>query len=315
VLWISNLSDTVRTDDIINLFEKYGPVHEVQIKGPFCKVEFENRGDAKKARYGLDTVDFHGRRLSVDWFRGENTEPLLQGTNWWGGYPGKPRFRHRVYILNLPCDTEHSKLLNLAWEAGNSVVFLDVMPCPFDEQSNVGIIEYAHEVDYKYALNYLDGMNYDRQKLRWISEEQYRGVEKQLGQRNRPVRHTMRGMIPMRNNSGTMNSAMRPSGNVFMPQNGMAPLVGPVGYNNGTVPPGPNPMISNINTYSRVNDVQPMSIDGRNESTYPSTSSRYENSRSNDSAPRYRYNVPLNTQNLGNGGQRGGQGNVRLPWQ
>ena len=163
ILWVSNLTDGVKGEEMVTLFEKYGPVHSCVMKGPFSKIEFENSVDAERARHGLDLVDYNGRRLSVDWFRRDPLEAPLEGLNWWGGRPGQPRHFNRVHVIGCTTLTlNHTKLLHLAWKAGSSVVYLDVQPFHplFYKPTHVhGIIEYAHEKDYRFALEFLDGLN------------------------------------------------------------------------------------------------------------------------------------------------------------
>ena len=95
---------------ISDLFEKYGPVHNIVRKGNFCSIEFENGCDALRAKRGLDGVDYHGRRLNIDWYR-DDRFPKLEGKNWWGGRPGHPRYKNRCIVLGLPPTVNHQDVL------------------------------------------------------------------------------------------------------------------------------------------------------------------------------------------------------------
>lgn len=100
-LWVANLQEDLSKEQIIHLFEKYGAVHNIVRKGNFASVEFENGSEALRAKRGLDQVDYHGRRLNIDWYRGDKFGKL-EGKNWWGGNCGHPRYKHRVCVLGLP---------------------------------------------------------------------------------------------------------------------------------------------------------------------------------------------------------------------
>lgn len=167
-LWVANLQEDLSREQIIHLFEKYGAVHSIVRKGNFASVEFENGSEALRAKRGLDQVDYHGRRLNIDWYRGDKFGKL-EGKNWWGGQCGHPRYKHRVIVLGLPQGIGYQNVLDLAWEAGFSVVFIDIATsrCGFI----YGIIEYAHYDDYKFALDYLDGRMYKIKKPNTIKTE------------------------------------------------------------------------------------------------------------------------------------------------
>ena len=192
--------------------------------GSFSSIEFENSSDALRAKRGLDCVDFRGKRLNVTWYRktvADGRAPNLQGHNWWGAYPGQPRNKYRLILLNLPKDEmTMSELLTLAWEAGNSVVFLELIPLHMDipttypltvdqynsykkelksnnnklnkkfklkdeyiirkENTVKGIIEYAHYDDYKYAIDYIDGRKFKGNIIRILANKNYINLENQI---------------------------------------------------------------------------------------------------------------------------------------
>ena len=124
-LWVANLQDDVSKDQIIHLFEKYGAIHNIVRKGNFASIEFENNNEALRAKRGLDQVDYHGRRLNVDWYRGDAFQRLA-GNNWHGQPSGHPRYKNRVIVLGLPPTITYQNVLELAFEAGHSVVFIDI---------------------------------------------------------------------------------------------------------------------------------------------------------------------------------------------
>ena len=186
-LWGANLTDDLSKEQIIHLFEKYGSVHNIVRKGSFAMIEYENASEALRAKRGLDSVDYHGRRLNMDWYRGDKYGSMkLDGKNWWGGISGHPRYKHRVIVLGIPNIWGYQDVLNLAWSAGFSVVFIDIATSRWGFV--YGVIEFAHYEDYKYALEYLDGTQLrvqgeDTKTLRFIKADELPSVERHVAQK------------------------------------------------------------------------------------------------------------------------------------
>eukprot|EP01083_Nonionella_stella_P023436 64836_1 len=202
-LWVANLQEDLSKEQIIHLFEKYGAVHNIVRKGNFASIEFENGSEALRAKRGLDQVDYHGRRLNIDWYRGDKFGKL-EGPNWWGGQCSHPRFKHRVCVLGLPPAINYQDVLNLAWEAGHSVVFIDIATSPVG--FIYGVIEYAQYEEYKFALEYLDGKQFKMNDgsattLRFIKADQLMSVGRHVAQHGPKNKQTTHSMIaaPMQN--------------------------------------------------------------------------------------------------------------------
>lgn len=166
-LWVANLKEHCTSQEIIHLFEKYGPVHNIVRKGHFSTIEFENSSDALKAKHGMDGADFEGRRLSVNWYSGD-PNLKMDSRNWWNGKRGHSRnnSKYTCIVLGLPSNISHQQILNIAWEAGNSVVYVDKKR---NEYFMYGVIEYSYFDDYKYAVDYLDGKKYSDCILRFVN--------------------------------------------------------------------------------------------------------------------------------------------------
>ncbi len=67
-LYVGNLDYSVTTDQLRELFAKYGEVKNVNIiegRG-FGFVEFNSEADAEKAKDELDGKEFSGRQMKVD---------------------------------------------------------------------------------------------------------------------------------------------------------------------------------------------------------------------------------------------------------
>lgn len=83
-LYVGNLSYSVTSKQLEELFSSYGEVRQVNIiegKG-FGFVEMSNQTEAEKAREALNGTDFEGRTLRVDEARPPKTRERQQR----GGY-------------------------------------------------------------------------------------------------------------------------------------------------------------------------------------------------------------------------------------
>ncbi len=67
-LYVGNLNYSVTSEQLEELFSKYGEVRQVNIiEGkPFGFVEMSNQSEAEKAKEALNGSEFNGRALRVD---------------------------------------------------------------------------------------------------------------------------------------------------------------------------------------------------------------------------------------------------------
>ncbi len=76
-LYVGNLSYSVTSEELRELFSGYGEVRQVNLiegKG-FAFVEMSNLAEAEKAKETLDGTDFKGRTLRVDEARPPRSRP------------------------------------------------------------------------------------------------------------------------------------------------------------------------------------------------------------------------------------------------
>eukprot|EP00744_Colponema_vietnamica_P012915 GILI01018121.1.p1 GENE.GILI01018121.1~~GILI01018121.1.p1 ORF type:complete len:239 (+),score=38.94 GILI01018121.1:43-717(+) len=64
-VYVGKVSSRVRTRDLDDLFGRYGKILDIDIKGDFAFIEFDDSRDASDAVRRLDGEDFYGRRLIV----------------------------------------------------------------------------------------------------------------------------------------------------------------------------------------------------------------------------------------------------------
>lgn len=78
ILYVRNISDRVKYDDLRHLFQKYGKLNDVTMpldyysglpKG-YCFIEFDDPRDAKEAHYRMARQRLFGREIEVEFARG-----------------------------------------------------------------------------------------------------------------------------------------------------------------------------------------------------------------------------------------------------
>uniref|UniRef100_A0A090X7T9 Serine/arginine-rich splicing factor 10 n=2 Tax=Ixodes ricinus TaxID=34613 RepID=A0A090X7T9_IXORI len=82
-LFVRNLPDGTRPEDLRSFFSKHGPLTDVYIpmdyhtRRPrgFGYVQFEDLRDAEDAKYALDKARFCGREIEIEFARGDRKTP------------------------------------------------------------------------------------------------------------------------------------------------------------------------------------------------------------------------------------------------
>jgi FUS-interacting serine-arginine-rich protein 1 len=98
-LYVRNISDRVRYDDLRRLFSKYGRIVDVVIpldyysgnpKG-YCFVEYEDTRDAEEAQYRMDRQRLFGREIEVEFARGirKSSSEMRTRDRHFTGYGGR----------------------------------------------------------------------------------------------------------------------------------------------------------------------------------------------------------------------------------
>ncbi|XP_076467276.1 serine/arginine-rich splicing factor 12-like isoform X5 [Babylonia areolata] len=106
-LYVRNVPDGTRQEELRSLFGKYGPITDVYVpmdyytRRPrgFAYIQFEDPRDADDALYHLDRTRFYGRELEVEFARGDRKTPSQMRTKERSSRYGRrsrsrsPRFR------------------------------------------------------------------------------------------------------------------------------------------------------------------------------------------------------------------------------
>eukprot|EP01018_Ginkgo_biloba_P035732 Gb_24206 [translate_table: standard] len=168
-IYVGNLPGDVREREIEDLFHKYGPIVDIDMKVPprppgYCFIEFEDERDAKDAIHGRDGYDFDGHRLRVELAHGGRRMSLSTdrqrsynsgGRGGGGGGRGggvSRRSEYRVIVSGLPSSASWQDLKDHMRRAGD-VCFAEVFR---DSNGTSGIVDYTNMDDMKYAIRKLD---------------------------------------------------------------------------------------------------------------------------------------------------------------
>ncbi|XP_052309241.1 serine/arginine-rich splicing factor SR30 isoform X4 [Populus trichocarpa] len=161
-LYVGNLPGDIRVREVEDLFYKYGPIVDIDLKIPprppgYAFVEFEDAHDAKYAIRGLDGYNFDGCRLRVELAHGgrRHSSPVDRYSSYSGssGSRGPPKHSdYRVLVSGLPSSASWQDLKDHMRRAGD-VCFSQVFR---DHGGMTGIVDYTNYDDMKYAIKKLD---------------------------------------------------------------------------------------------------------------------------------------------------------------
>eukprot|EP00249_Psilotum_nudum_P015832 c25540_g2_i1 orf=788-1618(-) len=161
-LYVGNLPGDIREREVEDLFYKYGPIVDIDLKWPprppgYCFIEFEDARDAEDAIRGRDGYNFDGHRLRVELAhggRGPSSSSDRYSSYSSGGRPAgvSRRSVFRVVVSGLPSSASWQDLKDYMRRAGD-VCFAQVFR---DGSGSMGIVDYTNHDDMKYAIRKLD---------------------------------------------------------------------------------------------------------------------------------------------------------------
>ncbi|KAI0213301.1 Serine/arginine-rich splicing factor 10 [Lamellibrachia satsuma] len=104
-LYVRNVPEGTRPDEIKSLFGKYGPVTDAYMpldyytrrSRGFAYIQFEDPRDAEDAMYNLDRTRFYGRELEIEFARGDRKTPSQMRVKERGGRRSPQYSRHDDY--------------------------------------------------------------------------------------------------------------------------------------------------------------------------------------------------------------------------
>ncbi|XVF57525.1 hypothetical protein PTKIN_Ptkin06aG0212500 [Pterospermum kingtungense] len=159
-LYVGNLPGDTRMREVEDLFYKYGPIVDIDLKIPprppgYAFVEFEDPRDAEDAIRGRDGYNFDGYRLRVELAHGGRRPLSSDRYGSYGGSSSRGPSRHsdyRVLVTGLPSSASWQDLKDHMRKAGD-VCFSQVFR---DRGGMTGIVDYTNYDDMKYAIRKLD---------------------------------------------------------------------------------------------------------------------------------------------------------------
>ncbi|KAI4319401.1 hypothetical protein MLD38_033001 [Melastoma candidum] len=161
-VYVGNLPGDIREREVEDLFKKYGPIVQIEVKIPprppgYAFVEFEDARDAEDAIHGRDGYDFDGHRLRVELAHGGRGRPSSSDrySSYGGGRGARGVSRHseyRVLVTGLPSSASWQDLKD-HMRRGGDVCFSQVFR---DGNGTTGVVDYTNYGDMKYAIKKLD---------------------------------------------------------------------------------------------------------------------------------------------------------------
>ncbi|XP_022744725.1 serine/arginine-rich splicing factor SR30-like [Durio zibethinus] len=160
-LYVGNLPGDTRMREVEDLFYKYGPIVDIDLKIPprppgYAFVEFEDPRDAEDAICGRDGYNFDGYRLRVEFTHGGRRPSLSvdRHSSYSDSSTRGPSRRsdYRVLVTGLPSSASWQDLKDHMRKAGD-VRFSQVFR---DRGGMTGIVDYTNYDDMKYAIRKLD---------------------------------------------------------------------------------------------------------------------------------------------------------------
>ncbi|XP_018464820.1 serine/arginine-rich splicing factor SR30 isoform X1 [Raphanus sativus] len=160
-IYVGNLPGDIRMREVEDLFYKYGPIVDIDLKIPprppgYAFVEYEDPRDADDAIYGRDGYDFDGCRLRVEIAhggrRGSSSSVDRYSSSYSGSRAPSRRSDYRVLVTGLPSSASWQDLKDHMRKAGD-VCFSEVFR---DRGGMSGVVDYSNYDDMKYAIRKLD---------------------------------------------------------------------------------------------------------------------------------------------------------------
>ncbi|XP_057778126.1 serine/arginine-rich splicing factor SR30-like isoform X2 [Salvia miltiorrhiza] len=180
-IYVGNLPGDVRESEVEDLFDKYGPIVDIDLKTPprppiYAFVEFEDPRDADDAIRGRDGYSFDGHRLRVELAhggRGSSSKDRYSSYSNGSSRGGLSKHSdYRVLVTGLPYSASWQDLKDHMRQAGD-VCFSEVYR---DRGGMRGIVDYTNYDDMKYAIRKLDDSLFKNQFSRaYIRVEEYDG--------------------------------------------------------------------------------------------------------------------------------------------
>ncbi|KAK1277310.1 Pre-mRNA-splicing factor SF2 [Acorus gramineus] len=212
-IYVGNLPGDIREREVEDLFYKYGPIVDIDLKIPprppgYAFVEFQDSRDAEDAIRGRDGYNFDDHKLRVELAhggRGQSSSIDRHGSyNSGGGGRGggvSRRSDYRVLVTGLPSSASWQDLKDHMRRAGD-VCFSQVFR---EGGGTTGVVDYTNYDDMKYAIRKLNDSEFrnafSRAYIRVKEEDSRRGLSRSPSRGRSYSRSRSRSNSPIRSRS------------------------------------------------------------------------------------------------------------------
>eukprot|EP00013_Stygamoeba_regulata_P029081 CAMPEP_0177654886 /NCGR_PEP_ID=MMETSP0447-20121125/14606_1 /TAXON_ID=0 /ORGANISM="Stygamoeba regulata, Strain BSH-02190019" /LENGTH=234 /DNA_ID=CAMNT_0019158635 /DNA_START=83 /DNA_END=783 /DNA_ORIENTATION=+ len=158
-LYVGGLTPQVRERDIEDYFGRFGRIRDINLRGVYGFVEFDDARDAEDALHDLNGTRLLGERIRIEFSkprrgdRERGPRPVPRGVE---------RGRYRVVVENLPPRMSWQDLKDLFRDVVTPV-FTDIFP---ERGCATGVAEFVHFDDMDFAIREMDRRIVDGEPIR-----------------------------------------------------------------------------------------------------------------------------------------------------
>jgi len=187
-LFLGNLGHDCRQRDIERLFEGFGELRNINLKGQYGFIEVESKEDASDAVRKVNGQNFNGGRIRVELANAcSDSEPRDSGSRARVSDGRYRRTNYRIIVRNLSSRTSWQDLKDYMKKAGE-ITYSTVNR----ENSGEGLVEFADRSSMEYAMDELDNTKLDGRRIELIEERRSRSRSRSRSGRRRDDRSRSR---------------------------------------------------------------------------------------------------------------------------
>jgi len=190
-LFLGNLGHDCRQRDIERLFEGFGELRNINLKGQYGFIEVESKEDASDAVRKVNGQNFNGGRIRVELANAcSDTDSSRDSGSRARVSDGRyRRTNYRIIVRNLSSRTSWQDLKDYMKKAGE-ITYSTVNR----ENSGEGLVEFADRSSMEYAMDELDNTKLDGRRIELEQERRSRSRSRSRsrGRRNERSRSRSR---------------------------------------------------------------------------------------------------------------------------
>jgi len=180
-LFLGNLGHDCRQRDIERLFEGFGELRNINLKGQYGFIEVESKEDASDAVRKVNGQNFNGGRIRVELANAcSDSDPRDSGSRTRVSDGRYRRTNYRIIVKNLSSRTSWQDLKDYMKKAGE-ITYSTVNR----ENSGEGLVEFADRSSMEYAMDELDNTKLDGRRIELVEERRSRSRSRSRNARSR----------------------------------------------------------------------------------------------------------------------------------